>query len=100
MKSEVVYKNVRIENISLSDAAKKITHRNILVLMDGVETYFWALSLAKAKIVIDAVVACGVEIKNGRLVLSDGQFSELSRTTDNPQVFSFDEWAHIMKVGA
>ena len=110
MNTEVIYKNVQIESVSLSDAAKKITHRKIAVLLDGktmirpvdgwVETYISALSIAKAKMIVDAVLECGGKVEGGRLVLNDGQFSELSYRSYNPHLVSLQEFQHIMNLSA
>ncbi len=108
MNTEVVYKEVQIIGVSLSDAAKKITHRMIQVLVDGktlirpvdgwVPTYLPALSIAKAKMIIDALVDGGMKVDDGRLLLTDKQLSELVGCTDNPDLVSSEKWDRIIKL--
>lgn len=108
MSKDVVYKEVQIIGVSLSDAAKKITHRMIQVLVDGktlirpvdgwMPTYLPALSIAKAKVIIDALVDGGIKVDDGRLLLTDGQLSELTMCIDNPHLVSSEKFARIMKL--
>jgi hypothetical protein len=90
MKSaNVVYKKVQIEN--WSSTGKNVTHRNILCLVDGVidgkivkdyESFNFTHSLATAKIVIDALLACGTQVSNGRLVMTVDQLFCLTTVCD------------------
>jgi hypothetical protein len=108
MSKDMVYKEVQIIGVSLSDAAKKITHRMIQVLVDGktlirpvdgwVPTYLPTLSIAKAKMIIDALVDGGMKVDDGRLLLTDGQLSELQMCLDNPYLVSSEEFARIIKM--
>jgi hypothetical protein len=108
MNTEVVYKEVQIIGVSLSDAAKKITHRMIQVLLDGktlirpvdgwVPTYLPALSIAKAKMIIDALVDGGMKVDDGRLLLTDKQLSELQMCLNYPHLVSSEEWDRIIKL--
>jgi len=86
MKSaNVVYKKVEIRN--WSSTGKNVTHRNILCLVDGVidgeiakedGRFNFTHSLATAKIVIDALLACGTPVLNGRLVMTVDQLHSLT----------------------
>ena len=107
--ANVVYKKVQIEN--WSSTGKNVTHRNISCLCDGLidgkivkdyETFNFTHSLATAKKIIDALLACGTQVLNGRLVITHDQLfcltpvcefaSSLSQETVNQSV------AKIMEV--
>jgi len=110
MKSaNVVYKKVEIEN--WSSTGKNVTHRNILALVDGVidgkivkgyEAFNFTHSLATAKKVIDALLACGTQVLNGRLVMTCDQLHDLTMVCEfggnHPQAFIDEKVAKIMEV--
>jgi hypothetical protein len=79
--ANVVYKKVEIEN--WSSTGKNVTHRQIAFLVNGAdsdgkiledaELMNYTHSLAGAKKVIDALLACGTQVLNGRLVITCDQ---------------------------
>jgi len=83
--SKVIYKKVEIENFSSTGG--NVTRRDISCLVDGVidgkmvkdyETSNFTHSLSTAKIVIDALLACGTQVSNGRLVMTIDQLLSLT----------------------
>lgn len=110
MKSaNVVYKKVQIEN--WSSTGKNVTHRNISCLCDGLidgkivtgyETFNFTHSLSTAKKVIDALLACGTQVLNGRLVMTLDQLYDLTQVCEfgrnYPQAFINEKVAKIMEV--
>tara|TARA_R110000823_G_C15571049_1_gene461798 strand:+ start:125 stop:460 length:336 start_codon:yes stop_codon:yes gene_type:complete len=110
MKSaNVVYKKVEIAN--WSSTGKNVTHRNISCLCDGLidgkfvtgyETFNFTHSLATAKKVIDALLACGTPVLNGRLVMTVDQVLCLTQICEfggkYPQDFINEKVAKIMEV--
>ena len=109
--AKVVYKKVEIEN--WSSTGKNVTHRNILALVDGVidgkvvkgyEAKNYTHSLATAKKIIDALLACGTQVLNGRLVMTHDQLCDLTLTCEfaGPwtQEYINERVAKIMKAGA
>ena len=109
--ANVVYKKVEIGN--WSSTGKNVTHRNISCLCDGVidgkivkdyETFNFTHSLAAAKKMIDALLACGTPVLNGRLVMTHDQLCELSLPCEFagslPQETLNERVAKIMKAGA
>jgi hypothetical protein len=106
MKSaKVFYQGVEIENFS--HTGNKVTLRQIQCLMSDVETgqsnvesYLFTPSIAKAKIIIDQIIECGVQIINHKLVLTKWQIFCLQNLTDNPDRHALETWRHTIKVNA
>ena len=102
--ANVFYKKVQIENWSAT--GKNVTHRQIAFLVNGTdldgkilenaELMNYTHSLAAAKKIIDALLACGTQVLNGRLVITHDQLfcltpacefaSSLSQETVNQTV--------------